>query len=160
MSILSDVFEPKFVPVRLGNYLVTNFYDYVAYMKTSSTTQDPYKWGGFLEIVAATIMYRRPIHVHVMDVNPEHVICFDESLLNKDPILLSYEGGNHYNALIRHNHRYLESRPGTRELLTLSSAVLRKVRLFNGMPSRIVSNSELDAVLENKKVTLSNNMGI
>ena len=126
MSILSDVFEPKFVPVRLGNYLVTNFYDYVAYMKTSSTTQDLYKWGSFLEIVIATIMYRK----------------------------------HHYNALIRHNHRYLESRPGTRELLTLSSAVLRKVRLFNGMPSRIVSNSELDAVLENKKVTLSNNMGI
>ena len=70
--------------------------------------------------------------------------------------MLSYEGRNHYNVLKSHRHSYLESRPGAAELVTLNAAVLRNVRLTNGMPVRIVANSVLDTVIENKKTTLAN----
>ena len=156
MSFLSDIFAPKFSLARLGNYLVTNFGDYVAYMKTSCTRQDPFKWGGFLEILAASIMYSRPVNVHVMDIAPEYVISFDKTYMENDPILLSYEGRNHYNVLQSLHHRYLESRPGAEELVTLSAAVLRKVRLSKEMPTKIVTNGDLDTVLENKKRMLAN----
>ena len=156
MSFLSDVFAPKFSSARLGSYLVTNFSEYVAYMKTCCTREDPFKWGGFLEILAASLMYRRPGHVHVMDITPEHVISFDECYFENAPILLSYEGRNHYNVLQSHRHVYLENRPGVAELVTLSAAVLRKVRLTNGMPVKIITNSVLDSVLENKKTMLAN----
>ena len=91
-----------------------------------------------------------------MDMKPEHIICFDESFCKNDPISLSYEGGNHYNALISCGHHFLGSRPGEQELLTLSAAVLRKVCLMNGVQPRIVSNRELDTVLESKKIMVSN----
>ena len=77
-------------------------------------------------------------------------------LPNDEPLLLSYEGGNPYNALTTRNHRYLENRPGIQELLTLTAVQLRKVRLMNGMSTRIVSNIDLDIVLEEKKIMLSN----
>ena len=91
-----------------------------------------------------------------MDMKPEHIICYDKSFCKNDPISLSYEGGNHYKALISCGHHFSGSRPGERELLTLSAAVLRKVRLMNGVQPRIVSNRELDTALEGKKRMLSN----
>ena len=65
MSFLADVFTPMFTSVRLGRYLLSDFGDYLAYMRTCSTVEDPFKWREFLEILAASIMYNRPIHVHV-----------------------------------------------------------------------------------------------
>ena len=138
---------------------MTNFGAYITYMRTSCTSQDPFKWGGFLEILAASIMYRRPVHVHVMDIKPEHIICYDNAVINNDPLLLSYEGRNHHNALIPPEHHFLESRPGAEELLTLNAAALRKVRKVRGVPTRIVTNLELDAALENKKTMLANRRG-
>ena len=156
MSFLSDIFKPKFSPTKIGSYLVTNFGDYVSYMRTSYTRQDPFKWGGCLEILAASIIYRRPVHVHVMDIKPEHIICFDESLLSNEPLLLSYEGGNHYNALLSFDHRFLQGRPGGEELLSLSAAMLRKVRMGKVMKAWTLTNNDLDAALENKKKMLTN----
>ena len=66
---------------------------------------------------------------------------------------------NHYNALIPPEHHFLENRPGAEELLTLNAAALRKVRKVRGVPTRIVTNLELDAALENKKTILVNRRG-
>ena len=79
MSFLSETFSPIFVPVQLGGHQLLSINDYIDYMKTPSTAKDPFKWGGFLEILAASIMYSRPIHVHVMDIKPEFRICYDNS---------------------------------------------------------------------------------
>ena len=51
-----------------------------------------------------------------MDMKPEHIICYDKSFCKNDPISLSYEGGNHYKALISCGHHFSGSRPGEREL--------------------------------------------
>ena len=72
-------------------------------MRTACTKEEPYKLGGFLEILAASIMYECPSHIHVMDVTPEFKICYEESYFNKEPMRLSYEGGDHYNAIDEKN---------------------------------------------------------
>ena len=71
MSFLTEIFSPEFVPVKLGNYLLANLHQYIEYMRTPCCTKDPFKRGGFLEILAASIIYGRPVRVHLMDIRPE-----------------------------------------------------------------------------------------
>ena len=76
MSFLTEYFAPKFIAVQLGNHHITDIYQYIDYMRTPCTPKDPFKWGGFLEILAASLMYERPVHIHIMDCTPEFRICF------------------------------------------------------------------------------------
>ena len=150
MSFPSDVFAQKFTPVQLGRYQLLNITDYINHMKSPCTVQDPFKWGGFLEILAASIMYRRPVNVHVMDLKPEFQICYDVSFKGNAPIRLSYEGGDHYNAIVPVNHCFVPSRPGLMEMTTLSAIFIQRVRMLKLIIPRIVSSEELNIILENK----------
>ena len=124
MSFLPHIFSPKFSEVQIGNYRITGICDYIEYMRTPCTIKDPYKWGGFLEIIAVSLMYKRPVNIHIMDVTAAYRICSDESHISNEPLLLSYEGGNHYNALIPGSHFFSKDRPGIHEMMILSAAVL------------------------------------
>ena len=152
MSFLTDLFSPKFLPVKIGNYLIKNINDYIEYMRTPCSSEHPFKWGGYLEIIAASILYERPIHVLVMDVQPEFKLCFFEVHNCKKPILLSYEGGDHYNAVTEEKHSYLLSRPGVKELMILSASAMRKILTDKVKFPNMVPNSELNKILGKKKM--------
>ena len=152
MSFLTEIFSPNFEPVKLGNYLLANLHQYIEYMRTPCFMKDPFKWGGFLEILAASIIFGRPVQVHVMDRRPEFKICYYEDQNTNDPILLSYEGGDHYNAITKANHSNIESRPGVKELMTLSASVLKKVFITKTKIPKMYTNAELDVILSNKTI--------
>ena len=106
--------------------------------------------GGFLEILAASIMYKRPVHVHVMDIVPEYKICYNELHIARKPIMLSYEGGNHYNAVFPAGHSSILSRPGVAEMMVLSAVFIDEVRKLNIVLPNIVAHEELNMLLERK----------
>ena len=149
MSFLTEIFTPKFTGVKLGGYKLCNIYEYIEYMRTPCTSEDSHKWGGFLEILAASIMHSRPVHIHVMDVIPDFRICYDEAHNDRPPIMLSYEGGNHYNVLLPSHHRFSTSRPGVKELKVLTNTVLGKT-IQRGMNNQNISTEQLDEALESK----------
>ena len=121
-------------------------------MRTPCSTGHPFKWGGYLEIIAASILYERPVHVLFMDVEPEFKLCFVEKHNGNMPILLSYEGGDHYNAVTEENHSYLVSRPGVEELCILTdSAIIRKILDEKSTFPDLVTNTELNKIIGNKK---------
>ena len=75
-------------------------------MRTPFSEKDPFKRGPFPEILAASIMYKRPVHIHIMDLTPEYRISNDQSISEHLPIRLSYEGRNHYNARFPKDHQF------------------------------------------------------
>ena len=130
-------------------------------MRKACTREDPYKWGGFLEILAATILYETPIHVHVMDIRPEYKICYEESYLSKNPIRLSFKGGDHYNALVADVTRNLKSHPGEVETLRLSDVSNDNISQCKKFVSMDLSNKELTTILNEKgRSTVFKNYGV
>ena len=125
--------------------------DYIEYMRTPCSAGHPFKWGGYLEIIAASILYERPVHVFVLDVQPEFKLCYVERHSCNMPILLSYEGGDHYNAVTDKNHSYLLSRPGVKELFILTATAMRNI--LNGKVTipDLVTNAELNKILGKKR---------
>ena len=153
IKFLPEIFKPKFCPVVLGKHGFTNIESYIRHMRIASTREDPYKLGGFLEILAASIMYESPVHVHVMDVTPKFTICYEESYLRKAPIRLSFEGDNHYNALFTDGSRSSKCYPGEFETLRLSDVNIGNIVKFDQFVSMELSNEELNDVLEEKART-------
>ena len=95
-------------------------------------------------------MYKRPFHIHVMDIKPEFRISYDNSYFNNKPIMLSYEGGNHYNSLVPHDHCTIQSRPGVAEMMTLSATIIENVRMMKIAKPKKVTSEELNIILEKK----------
>ena len=126
-----------------------NFYDYIEYIRTPCTLKDSFKWGGFLEILATSVMYKRPVHIHIMDVTPEFRICFNDSHMDRQPILLSYEGRSHYNTIIPRDHVFKDSRIGVEEMMVLSSTFLRRID-HQQIVSEVVTSEKLNMILERK----------
>ena len=148
IKFLPEIFRPKFCPVVLGKHRFTNIDEYIRYMRIASTREDPFKWGGYLEILAASILYECPVHIHVMDVNPKFTICYEESYLCKAPIRLSFEGGNHYNVIIAKGSRSLKCYPGEFETLRLSDVSIDNIFKFDKFVSMELSNKELNEILK------------
>ena len=119
-------------------------------MRTPSSTGHPFKWGGYLEIIAADILYERPVHVLGMDVQPDIKLCFVEKHNANIPILLSYKGGDHYNAITDETHTYLVSRPGVKELVVLSANAMGKILNEKAKFPDLVTNAELNEIIGNK----------
>ena len=66
------------------------------------------------------------------------------------PIMLSYEGGNHYNSLVPHDHCTIQSRPGVAEMMTLSATIIENVRMMKIAKPKKVTSEELNIILEKK----------
>ena len=79
----------------------------------------------------------------------------DKYTAGNDPILLSYEGGDHYNAITNANHCNIESRPGVKELMTLSASVLKKVLITKTKIPKMTTNAELIVILINKTIKVT-----
>ena len=125
-------FTPMSLPLNSQVYALETitwsaFMIILSIMRTPCTLKDSLKWGGFLEILAASLMYKRPVHIHIMDLTLEFRICFNDSHIDRQPILLSYEGRNHYNTLILRDHIFKDSRIGVEEMMVLSSTFLRSI---------------------------------
>ena len=95
-------------------------------------------------------MYKRPVHIHIMDVTPEYSICYNQSISEHLPIRLSYEGSNHYNALFPKDHQFHKSRPGVQEMMVLSSTFLRKINISQDATPDLINTAELNMRLKKK----------
>ena len=105
--------------------------------------------GWVLRNSCCLLMYKRPVHIHIMDVTPEFRICCNDSYMDRQPILLSYEGSNHYNTLIPCDHVFKDSRVGVEEMMVLSSTFLRSIG-NQEIVAEVITSEKLNVILERK----------
>ena len=149
MCYLKEIFISEFVCIQLGRYKISNLHDYIEHMRTPCRPGDTSRWSGFLENFAAPIMYQRSVHIHIMYVTPELKIWYYETHNERSPILLSYEGGNHYNALLPQFHQFSESRIGAQETMVLSNTVLGRT-IQKRIAHDFISTEQLNSAFARK----------
>ena len=74
MKLVPKIFEQKYSPVLLGKKHLATLDQYIIYMRTACSHKELYKWGGFLGVLAVSVMYQPPVHVHIMDIILEFII--------------------------------------------------------------------------------------
>ena len=105
-----------------------------------------------MEIYAASILYKRPCIVYVMDKLIDRMFLDHYSLLpNIAPLKLSYEGKDHYNVLMEKtlNFAYLQTEPGVYELPRIrEEAGKTSPRVNVAVP--VATNAQLQEIYEKK----------
>ena len=149
---LPSIFNSMFIPVTLGRVRIATLEEYCKYMFEQSSPSDPYRWGGCMEIYAASMVYERPCLVHVMDiVEDKMVLNHYPEFGDNEPIRLSFEVGDHYNALITPGSKYLSLTPGEMEDKRICEVLIKTVDP-NKCGQTVMSNGQLSELLRKKRL--------
>ena len=94
LQLERNYFE-AFVGNKEGNFTLS---DYIRLMRKDR------EWGGNMELIALTELYRKTIEVYHSGPQPDHVFGINYSEDEKEePIRLHYRGRNHYESLLTQN---------------------------------------------------------
>ena len=132
----------KFSPVPLGKQFMAYVEEYIRYMRTACSCKEPHRWGGCLEILAASIMYEQPVYLHIMDVTPVFKTAMKRTTCSKSLYDFRMKGGITIAQLLQ----------TINNLMVLAQENWRVGNLcrFQNDTTKVLTNNELAVILEDK----------